>query len=389
MMECGHNPSLLLPKRSRRSGWSALKRTAAIATIATLVAACNNRTSSVEDIILRDGKTQRIELLATRGTDILGEKAPTDKVEVQFERNQYHYHWQLERLPGQDWVSRPDIVDFVEGKPVVVFPVYRRPGCEAWGFPAEGLVAQRFNGQSWVRIPIAELPADLQTNRRSEMTANDPRSGKSLAEMVAFYSEYDDSCAEMHPAPATSAALSALVEVVEESPIGVVEPVAMADIPPTKLDRLLAASKRRWSKGYIEKACASLIDEIDGFAVLTGRIRAVDELRWVARDGKRKRVQVPQGFLSVFCDGDSVYVVTQQDPSEMVWVLRYSRDAAFRDVVRFSVKGMRNHTPGVVAAVSFDSGRIFFLWSASRECMSVADSSCHAYSVRLPAIEGG
>src|SRR5687767_7960902 len=104
MLERAHTPWPLASKLSRQ-GWSALGRALATVSIATIVVSCGNRTSAVEDIKLRDGTIQRIQLLSTRGPDYLGFRADTDKVEVSFERNQRRYHWQLKRLPGQDWVS--------------------------------------------------------------------------------------------------------------------------------------------------------------------------------------------------------------------------------------------------------------------------------------------
>ncbi|MBC7790429.1 MAG: hypothetical protein H7Z74_10820, partial [Anaerolineae bacterium] len=345
---------------------------------ALLAASCSKTTDQTQVLELRDGTKQQLRVSLTRGFGGPDFGLQTEVV-LHFTHGGISYTWRKGQVFDQDWVSPPDIVDFVDGDPIVVFPVNRFDECHAYGFPQAGMIAERFDGAEWKRVDIAGLPVDLRLNWPRSSWDQLPKLQTSLPELVSFYREFDYACAEIYPAPdaARDATLRQLIKLEADSPVLEPQPAAPDSYSDTTRAALVSASRR---VRRISANCAGLIDEIDGFSVENGIVRGINEVRWVPREGKRLRFQVPGSIDAVFCDADSVYVAT----TPMVY--RLSRGGDLRDGIKLSDEKLRSaHSPGNIVSLAREHGQLFLLWSAAEQCEN-ADPSCWTYTVPWPEV---
>jgi hypothetical protein len=354
------------------------------------LASCSKTTDRPVTVDLRDGTRLELRVSSTRGPGWNGRGTGLQTgVVLHFTNGGTSYTWRKGQVSELDWASEPDIVDFVDGDPVVLFPVSRFEKCQAYGFPQEGMVAERFNGAEWKRVDIASLPADLRANWPRSWDSL-PKVQTSLPDLVAFYREYDDACAEIHPAPDAErdARLVQLIKLEADSPVLEPQPAAPDSYSDTTRAALVSASRRVWSKGYVSTNCEGLIDAIDGFPVENGIVRGVNEVRWVPREGTRLRFQVPELILGVFCDADAVYVATTPPSAKTVMVYRLSRGGDLRDGIKLSAGKLRSeHSPGMIVSLAREHGQLFLLWSAAKQCED-ADPTCWTYTVPWPEVAG-
>jgi hypothetical protein len=357
---------------------------------ALILSSCSRTTDKSVTVELRDGQTQSLLVSGTRGPGFSGSGSGVQtKLSVRFTRGGVSYTWQRRQVSRQNWVGEPEIVDFVDGDPVVVFPVHRFDECRAYGFPQEGMVAERFNGHVWKKVAISSLPDDMRANWPRSWDRR-PKRGTTLTDLVAFYREFDDACAEIHPAPDAERdySLRRVIKLETESSVLEPQPLPQDGYSSATKDRLYAASRREWTKGHVSTNCAGLIDEIDGFPVVNGVVRGIREIRWVPQTGKRLRFQVPESVLGVFCDMDSVYVATEALGSRTAMVYQLSRGAEIRGAIKLSLENIRAaHSPGTIVSLVRDSDQMYFLWSDEAHCDAVA--TCRAFAVPWPRATTG
>jgi hypothetical protein len=360
----------------------------AITLLLTLfLSSCSRTSSSLEVVALIDGTSLLVKLFVTKGPGDLGYpgQGAVTGIELQFSRFGREFEWKRTLVRGEDWVSYPAIIDFVDGEPVVIFPVMRRWACAAYDYPQEGLVAERFKGERWQRVAIDSLPANLHANLAPNGFRGDPY-GKDLRELVLFHRDYDESCAELHaePDPVRDATTKLMAEAVASQPI--VEPKAMpaAEITEEIHAELAASTVGKWKNGFIADSCSGLIDQIESFYVVNDPAHAAVEVRWVAKDGDRIRVRLRQSFTNVYCDNQSVIVLSQEWPPKATIAYRYGHDGSFRDAISFSTMTIRtDHPVGSIRAFAVTSDHLNLLWSESGACKQANDQDCWAYSVPL------
>ena len=179
-----------------------------------------------EDVLLRSGQVLPIKRTQTIGPDefFRAGRGLLLKQTIAFKHDGKSVKWTYDVVWPIHY--KPDLLDIVDGEPVVVMPVYREEPCEKYGFPKEGMAAFRYRGKRWTQVSVGELPADLKVNlllhthpiqhrpeykgKRIDLDAKrsldrivhwGPKPGSTLAEAGRFYSDIEDACLRMRPPP--------------------------------------------------------------------------------------------------------------------------------------------------------------------------------------------
>lgn len=370
------------------------------AIIAAMIAltGCSRFAHWSEEVRLHDGTILWVDRTLTREVGIVPETSTISRISITFEREKRRYKWTQSLVGGSDLV--PVILDFVDSQPVVVFPVARFEACSAFGFPAEGLVAYRFDGRTWQRQDVARLPSTLRANLLTSTSyvehpsppqdtritsenkaqwepgasvqgASVPGQGTPLPDLIRFYSEYDDACAEMRPPPDPARdALSARLQQAEQAAV----PLEAALIDDAGLRNAiidaLGKKSRRWTGyGFISAQCDDVIETIDGVPVIDptnpDRLTRIDEIRWKRRNGRRTRAQLPQGGVDVVCDEHVVYVARHDWRSGRLVIYRFTRDGEFRDALApVPSRGHELSLNGGLQSIAVNGDRVIFVWGS-------------------------
>lgn len=148
---------------------------AAIGVLAAVLSACvslrgNETLAWDEEVVLRSGERLSVHRTVTmwpRWEPVKGQHmgGGIKETTIAFDMNRRRVEW-----IGDD-SDTPYILEIVNGEPVVVIPVNTWGPCYKYAFPQEGLVAFRFRGGQWSKMPIAELPKDMKVNLRGASTA--------------------------------------------------------------------------------------------------------------------------------------------------------------------------------------------------------------------------
>jgi|SoiMethySBSTD1v2_1073268.scaffolds.fasta_scaffold42162_6 hypothetical protein len=179
-----------------------------------------------EEVVLRSG--ERLSAHRTvYGTVPAGRSTPTLEQTIAFDLNGRRFEW-TDESPFATGLA--GVLENVNGEPVIVMPVYKWRACYKHAFPQEGLVAFRFRGGKWLRVPIAELPKDLKVNlltdthpvrhdykgktiypetkvrAESSYRGSAPKQGALLEDLARYYSQLEEACGQMRPFPELDAA---------------------------------------------------------------------------------------------------------------------------------------------------------------------------------------
>lgn len=200
---------------------------AVVSVLAAVLSACvsvrgNETLAWDEEVVLRSGERLSVHRAVTmwpRWEPVKGQYMGGGIKEntIAFDMNRRRVEW-----IGDD-SDTPYILEIVNGEPVVVIPVNTWGPCYKYAFPQEGLVALRFRGGQWSRMPIAELPKDMKVNllggstafststtgrqlirrqeQRLEAIASSPMQGAVLDALSRYHSQLEGACVRIKPPP--------------------------------------------------------------------------------------------------------------------------------------------------------------------------------------------
>lgn len=130
------------------------------------MSACSNSTSWKEEVLLHDGKRLIVERSMSydpKGNREIGQSAPKSEETLQFTLpgNSQNISWKSDFGPELQDNLTLLALDFIAGSPYIV----TLPNCNGYnkaGRPNPPYVFFRFDGQTWQRIDIAELPKEIK-----------------------------------------------------------------------------------------------------------------------------------------------------------------------------------------------------------------------------------
>jgi hypothetical protein len=171
----------------------------ALCLLALFISSCTKTEWWSEEVALRDGQTLRVGGAVTREMDewLRDGKGPVREIEMSFDVNGQRVTWKRER---RGFSVYPAALDFVDRAPVIVLHVSGFESCTEFDFPKEGLVALRYEGGRWSRVPIAQLPEDLRANVQMQSTWRTLQ-GPTLPELIIRNQKNSDACIRIRPPP--------------------------------------------------------------------------------------------------------------------------------------------------------------------------------------------
>ena len=323
-----------------------------------------------EEVLLSDGQLLLVHRTETNGPDQWGRSGEGQLKEqtIYFSHNGKKIKWVNE--DGWRLQNRPDILDFVNGVPVLVIPVHRWGQCEKYDFPQEGLVAFGYINDRWNRIPFSDLPEVLKVNllrtthdikyskaykgeritpsykQKREKGSNWGASehGVSISEAIKSYKSKEESCARIHPPPDPK--IDALKQENAEAEAHAQELVATvissSNLPVKISPDEYRKVKGRWAgNAYLSESCRGIVYGIEpirkytdgGSWHLVGCTLILDnETRIPFQEQNLKKFQAPILLNSVTCNQRFIYTVKQQSKDKLI-VHRFSNSGILIDAL--------------------------------------------------------
>lgn len=340
----------------------------------------NVTTSWDEDVVLHTGELLTVERSITRGPDKSGRRGRGQIIAqtISFVSNGELVKWTYNKSwPGPRDYETPDILDIVNGDPIVVLAVHHWWSCYHYAFPQEGLVAFRFHGKQWSLVPIAELPRELKVNllrrmypieHRSkygwkrmdpktkvafEIRSGRPKQDTSLSDVIAFYQRLKEACVRMRPPPnpqldeardrnthAEKTAVSILAEV-----------VTATDIPEEVTAKQYVRTKGVWTgAGFLTKSCEGVIDRIESVGEWHGdalryQYRLIGSQLVLSREpAQRRRVQIQGwGSITAVCDAHTILAVRKG--KDRLVIHRFTLYGDLIDALIIQLPSIRDYLP--------------------------------------------
>lgn len=335
-----------------------------------------------EDVVLADGRVLPVERTLTFGADEWGRagRGPLKAQSISFKAGGGMIRWNNE----DPWPIpyKPDTLDIVDGEPVVVLPVYRWGPCLKYGFPQEGLVAFRYRGKQWARVPIADLPRSLKVNllrstpaaqhsrefknkridsaakQQLDLNSWGPRQGALIDESVKFYADGEDSCARIRPAPdrELEAARQRNTEAEQNARKvqGAVLSIATEPIDVTRAD--VAQAKGVWTGvGWLTDSCKGIVQRVEAVRQWSGdaqqhRSTLVGYQLVLAQAPPNKgRIQIQNlvysQLESMVCRNNTIFAVRRPDKETLI-IHRFSYSGQLIDATRVGLPDIGKIIPG-------------------------------------------
>lgn len=324
-----------------------------LATVFAFLNLGNVTISWEEEVALLSGQVLQLQREVTIGPDEWG-RAGRGRLKEQslaFVENGTRIKWKND----DTWLVRgmPDILEIVEGMPVVVMSVHQWRPCLKYDFPQDGLVAFGFQDGLWKRISLQSVPSavkvnllrnthaiqyqpeyknrriDRQTKVKLESNTWGPKQGASLTDSARFYADLEDSCARMRPLPdqQLQEARQRNIDAERSAPTVQAALVSVISEPEAISGKDFAEQKGIWTGvGYLTKSCKDIVEKIEPIREWSGddkgyRSELVGYQLIIASEPKRK-LQIPEISRAlmqcVVCDQTTIYAVRQQDKERLI-----------------------------------------------------------------------
>lgn len=333
-----------------------------------------------EDVLLKGGQLLTVQRKATYGPDEFGRsgRGRLKEQTIRFSHNGQKIKWKND----DKWpiAYMPDILDFVNGIPVLVMPVHRWGPCNKHGFPQEGFVVFGYRNGDWSRIPITDLPKDLKVNLlrsthairywkeysdkritpsdkvKLEDGAGAAKPGQTISEASKFYAAYEESCARIRPLP--NPLLDTAIErnmAAEKNARTLNAQLLQSSNSPEIIsaDDFLRAKGEWTGSGYLGSSCKGIVEGIGSLRQhLDGGAWRMVGYKLVLKDGSDipiqqpdiKSAQAPASMEAVICNHNNIYSVKRQSKDQLV-VHRFLQSGSLTDALRINLPDMSKFIP--------------------------------------------
>jgi hypothetical protein len=309
-----------------------------------------------EEVLLRDGRVLQVRRTITYGPDVFPPRGsgPLLEQSITFAHGGQRIQWSDTDKSIMGYT--PDILDFVDGAPVIVMPVYFFTACKKYGFPQDGMIAFILRRNKWETVSVASLPKGLKVNlwsRTARLPHHDeykdkridqaekqryrtgergPKLGEPIEVATKFYTaQGEESCAFIRPLPDPQ--LDAAKVRNYNAGVNAKTVVATAADPRNKPDGAAAAEfaqanavqKINWQMSV---KCAGIVKSVEPIRRYedTGSWHLLGE-QLVTTTGTKipvveldiKPFQAPAFLYQVTCDRDTIYAIRRKDKGS--WLL--------------------------------------------------------------------
>ena len=152
------------------------------------VNACSQSTSWREEVLLHDGSKLIVERSQSRGgRHEIGQEVPLSEHEISFTlpNTRQIIKWKSKRGTGPDSTNLQLLaVNVVQGVPYIVTHPISHKAHEKWGALNPPYVLFKYDGMSWQRIPLEELPSEIKESNVVSQTQAEEKRLKSYTKMV-------------------------------------------------------------------------------------------------------------------------------------------------------------------------------------------------------------
>jgi hypothetical protein len=215
------------------------------------------------------------------------------------------------------------------------------------------LVAFRFRGGQWSRMPIADLPKDMkvnllgglhgvqheyngktidrQTRTRLEAITSSPRQGAVLDELSRYYSQLEGACVRIKPPPNPewNEAGERNRHAEQNAALIQADVVSVTTTPETGTPDMLARYKGRWTgSGHLGPSCKGIVDQIQVLEewvpnpIGHERRRVGYELLVRTARGSTQKIQIPDAsnatMHSVVCSEKLIFAIRLTDKANLI-----------------------------------------------------------------------
>lgn len=339
-------------------------------------------TSWDEEVLLRDGRVLVVHRSVTYGPENFPPSGvgPLLGQSISFSLGGQRIEW----ISNEKWpiAYTPDILDIVDGDPVIVMPVYRFGPCKKYAFPQEGMIAFAFRRNRWEAVPVTKLPAGLKVNVWGRTAAvrqldeykdkkidlaekraysahvqADPRLGVPLADAVKYYARVEDSCARIQPLPdpqfddARRRNASA-----ETNARTLVASITDTSEGPRSVSKADYQSANGVYKGdsRVSTKCNGIVKSVEPIRVFDGRgdwnLRGYQVItsggtKIPIEQPNLKNLQVPAQLEQIMCDGTRIYVIRRANKGTLM-VHRFGHSGELVDAHRITLADIEKAVPG-------------------------------------------
>jgi hypothetical protein len=311
-----------------------------------------------ENVLMSNGQ----EITVHRTRLVQFDAKPT----IRFSFNGKKIKWNVDG----EWpnIEMPDILDVVNGIPVVLVTVQKWWGCYKYGFPKEQLVAFGYKDGRWDRIDVAELPKSLKVNLIRSLREDDrkalyrdkpipvsekvglegpfihPAQGEYLSKVIEDYRDSEEACWRMRPPePAVAQVLQRGAVVERNAPTLAAEVSAVSNTP----EKITKESERRerglWNIG---PSCSGIVERARDIHLWTvdekthqGHLIGY-ELNIRTSAGEKKTIQMSASIdarlETLVCDQRTIVAVRREHKGALI-IYRLNRGGDLIDVYRITL----------------------------------------------------
>lgn len=324
-----------------------------------------------EDVALQNGQTLLTHRTAKFGPDAWGRsgRGPQKNQSMSFKFNNTNIEWEID--DKSPIISAPIILDFFNGDPVIVLPVFDWAACNKYGFPRNGLIAFIYKKNIWSRIEVGKLPETFKVNltqnthdihywseykdRKIDYAAKldlernygGAKQSTTIEQASKFYSDHDRSCAKIHPLPDLKIEVAKKINLEKELNAKFVQ--AKIDSVNSNLEQVTQAEfskvKGVWmSPGYLASSCKEVVKKIQGLTLYgeNGRQSLVGFQLLLSSDKKipfqEKNTNGPILALPevVTCNDSIIYVIRRASKDNLI-INRFTYGGEVIDALRINI----------------------------------------------------
>lgn len=352
-----------------------------------------------EDVVLSDKRVLPVQRTVTYGPDNFGRsgRGPLRQQTISFHNKGVRIEWKSD----EKWpiIYMPDILDFLDGNPIIVMPVHRFGPCKKYGFPQGGVVGFALRNNRWETISAENLPKELRVNllsstheiqysreykdkrigqgekERMMKGTWGPRLGDSITDVTKFYSGIEDSCARIQPLPDPrfEEEKQKSISVQNDAKSVAASVQSRTDTAEKVTPLAFAEAKGAWTGvGYLSPTCKGIVKSIEplrnydgsgSWQLIGHQIVMSDGRKLPIAQGGLPKYQAPMQMEQVACDAKTIYAIRRANKANLI-VHRFGFSGNVIDAVRVVLPDVDNVISGngwgEVWGVALSDGQLSF-----------------------------
>ncbi len=317
-----------------------------------------------EIVSLSDGKSILIHRTVFIGSDQWGRsgRGRIESQSIEFDYKGKQIHWSLE--DGGKFSILPEIVDIVNGQPIIILPIDDRAACEKFGYPKSGYVAMYFDGHRWhsaqnetfskyLKVNLLRHVNSIRNKGENGLTTISPsekmiiegvgwgasKQGDSLIEASRRYRDSETSCANLQLSqnPVVRNAMSKNVASEAAAEIHRIKALQFVEMDSNEQRKLLLEKRSGSTKqAYLRPSCDGHIQTVSNVRdwnrpdLLSGILIGI-QIRLKnpkSQDSFFVGNSIKSQIDSILC-GKSIIVLVKRDSAHRIIIDKYTQNGLF------------------------------------------------------------